>query len=141
MCTSMTRTLIVCLFSYCDHYIVLIKNYLLITEALDKAINEHDSSTSDSVTGSVDSVQRMPDLLDTTRYRIVHCSAQDQPKSLRYPLVLNWRPDQVWKGCCQTNIQLSRAPGSKRVACSALRVTLTHVGSCKNNLRQTRVSI
>ena len=32
-------------------------------EALDKAINEHDSSTSESVTGSVDSVQRMPDLL------------------------------------------------------------------------------
>ena len=32
-------------------------------EALDKAINEHDSSTSESVTGSVDSVQRMPDLV------------------------------------------------------------------------------
>ncbi len=32
-------------------------------EALDKAINKHDSSTSESVTGSVDSVQRMPDLL------------------------------------------------------------------------------
>ena len=27
------------------------------------AINEHDSSTSESVTGSVDSVQRMPDLV------------------------------------------------------------------------------
>ena len=35
-------------------------------EALDKAINEHDSSTSESVTGSVDSVQRMPDLLVET---------------------------------------------------------------------------
>ena len=32
-------------------------------EALDKAINDHDSSTSESVTGSVDSVQRMPDLV------------------------------------------------------------------------------
>ena len=41
--------------------------YFYFAEALDKAINEHDSSTSDSVTGSVDSVQRMPDLLDITR--------------------------------------------------------------------------
>ena len=36
---------------------------LAALEALDKAIHEHDSSTSESVTGSVDSVQRMPDLL------------------------------------------------------------------------------
>ena len=36
---------------------------LRLLEALDKAINEHDSSTSESVTGSVDSVQRMPDLV------------------------------------------------------------------------------
>ena len=36
---------------------------LAAIEALDKAIHEHDSSTSESVTGSVDSVQRMPDLL------------------------------------------------------------------------------
>merc|ERR1719225_1004331 len=36
---------------------------LAAIEALDKAINEHDSSTSESVTGSVDSVQRMPDLV------------------------------------------------------------------------------
>lgn len=35
-------------------------------EALEKAINEHDSSTSESVTGSVDSVQRMPDLVVET---------------------------------------------------------------------------
>jgi hypothetical protein len=51
------------------HTIILLLLYktFFVTEALDKAINEHDSSTSDSVTGSVDSVQRMPDLLDITR--------------------------------------------------------------------------
>merc|ERR1719491_2133908 len=39
---------------------------LAALEALDKAIHEHDSSTSESVSGSVDSVQRMPDLLVET---------------------------------------------------------------------------
>ena len=36
-------------------------NYVILYHFL--AINEHDSSTSESVTGSVDSVQRMPDLV------------------------------------------------------------------------------
>ena len=41
---------------------------IFFVEALDKAISEHDSSTtSDSVTESVDSVQRMPDLVETTK--------------------------------------------------------------------------
>jgi hypothetical protein len=46
--------------------LVNFSNSTFVAEALDKAINEHDSSTSESVTGSVDSVQRMPDLLETT---------------------------------------------------------------------------
>ena len=36
-------------------------NYVILYHFL--AINEHDSRTSESVTGSVDSVQRMPDLV------------------------------------------------------------------------------
>jgi hypothetical protein len=51
-------------------------------EALDKAINEHDSSTSESVTGSVDSVQRMPDLVpenhDNSRSKESEASAVDE---------------------------------------------------------------
>ena len=49
-------------------------------EALDKVLNEHDSSTSESVTGSVDSVQRMPDL-------VVQAEEQNNNKSKVYASV------------------------------------------------------
>ena len=56
-------------------------------EALDKAINEHDSSTSESVTGSVDSVQRMPDLVENVNGSGVNPMLDEPNKSKVYASV------------------------------------------------------
>ena len=56
-------------------------------EALDKAINEHDSSTSESVTGSVDSVQRMPDLVENVNGSGTNSMLDEPNKSKVYASV------------------------------------------------------
>lgn len=69
-------------------------------EALDRAINEHDSSTSESVTGSVDSVQRMPDLVveSTNRAAASNAPEENNNKTKVYASVAEMKRMKVNKG-------------------------------------------
>lgn len=70
-------------------------------EALDRAINEHDSSTSESVTGSVDSVQRMPDLVvESTRASNAPPAEENNNKTKVYASVAEMKRMKVNKTLC-----------------------------------------
>ena len=64
-------------------------------EALDKAINDHDSSTSESVTGSVDSVQRMPDLVIEANGHATEVSQEEKAPNKTYASVAEMKRMKV----------------------------------------------
>ena len=86
------------------------KIVFLLSEALDKAISEHDSSTSDSVTESVDSVQRKPDLLENTKSAIgdlIDLNAFDRSKNKVYASVAEMKRSKVILGnyCIEIHVK------------------------------------
>ena len=70
----------------------------IISEALDKAISEHDFTTNESLTESVNSAQGMPDLLETTKPAIgdlIDLNSIDRSKNKVYGSVAEMKRCKV----------------------------------------------
>ena len=85
-------------------------------EALDKAINDHDSSTSESVTGSVDSVQRMPDLVIEANG--IETNHEEKGGNKTYASVAEMKRMKVSSGLIIFSVDLSKLT----LCCSATEI-------------------
>ena len=79
--------------------IITLESNTHFSEALDKAISEHDSAPSDSVAECVNSVQRMPDLLQTSKSAVgdlIDLNFFDKTKGKVYASVAEMKRSKVY---------------------------------------------